>query len=1460
MEMEKQRKWQFFLILTVIALTVYNILPTVFYYSQPLKDPIQRTQAEEIATAIQTRANQLESESKEWLSSFCEMLNLKPTSIALDEKNPQFFAVSFLKQEEARKFRSYLPRSGALIPFVPAQLALPHQEESSKEVIVQRRVPIHFDAPESLFDFAKKDPKDSLYRELILDRAAQIALTIGGPSESAMALASRNFDYLASQINTLSQVFEESVPPRFAAAFTQGPFSNKSAAIQSLITAFDTQRDQLKKEKGTLSEENLRLAEQKESSLIRAKKVLKKQEAHFAGGQDPWDLSQIEALLKEADPLAPAQTLSFGNRSPYFSDLVINWAEGQIFLKLHQDVANFREALNNKDLFEQLLINEVAKITRSSEESILPTHQGYALSLHKLPETSGCLVLDLEKVAQLQMSPLLSTLKNEWNPQHVDLQALKIVDYATYQTLSSDEQALALIVSTPHSAPPGLRNNSLYVIAKGIDKILQNYESFPDSEQAQVFSADFKKLADILRQNGFLGYRTSLLPSENGASTEFVFEKSDFYRPLLAATREDFSVNGTQKYAYLELSNLEQRLAKTNQIENQIHEDLLKWKDEYQAAQISLNPLLRYDVPKPTHSAFWDNLKLSLRKFFRGDEKRVIRWGLDLSGGKTVQIELRDANNQVVKNEADIKQGINELYNRVNKMGVSEVSIRQLGNHIVLDFPGSQSLSAAELIQSSSMYFHLVNEKFSSLHSPLAESAHHFLQEVWNEAIVSNRKDPQSLNLIAWKHLHGDSPRSEAAQMLLQNGLQLASPDDCNGSHSTDDDLCKIGILRGANPSEWHGQSHPLLFIFRNFALEGAQLEQIRSNYDPSKGNYLSFEVTSSATRPDGTKIYPSHNLHAWTSKFSKEKILGTTSEIYTPGRGWRMAVLLNDTIINAPTLDSALKDSAMISGQFSQREVNQLASDLKAGSLTFTPHILSEKNVSPELGQSDRAKGIVATLIALALVIGAMILYYRFAGFVASVAVLFNLLIIWAIYQNLGATLSLAGIAGIILNMGMAVDANVLVFERMKEEFAISGRIASAITSGYQKAYSAIIDSNVTTVIAALILLNFDAGPIKAFAITLIIGIASSMFTALFMTRYYFTGWAQNPKHRALNMSHWIKAKKIDFLKRSKLAFAVAAAIILVGGSFVYTNRSGMFGMDFTGGFSVDLELAKDPSASYVKEVENALSQNGISHRDFQVRELNPSNQLRILLGTSMEEKGKPFYSMPLEKEKANSLYSYERNPRIDWVVQALQNQGLSLTPRSLSELDSHWTLMSGQMSDSMRNNAALGLLIAFVCIFIYITFRFEYKFAAAAIVCLLHDVFITLGFMGLLYMLGVPIQIDLNTIAALMTIIGYSLNDTIIIFDRIREEMSLTRNKPLSQIVNSALNATLSRTTITSGTTLLVLIALVALGGPSIFSFALVMTIGVFFGTLSSWYIAAPLMLFFHGREEKELTQQAF
>lgn len=571
------------------------------------------------------------------------------------------------------------------------------------------------------------------------------------------------------------------------------------------------------------------------------------------------------------------------------------------------------------------------------------------------------------------------------------------------------------------------------------------------------------------------------------------------------------------------------------------------------------------------------------------------------------------------------------------------------------------------------------------------------------------------------------------------------------------------------------------------------------------------------------------------------------------------MAVILNGSIISKPTLRAALRDGGTISGRFSQREVNQLAADLKAGSLSFTPKILSEQNVSPELGKEERMKGIIASTVAILLVVGAMIAYYHFAGAVAACAVVLNLLIMWGVLQNIDSALTLPAIAGIVLTIGMAVDANVLVFERVREEFKISGRIASAIQAGYRKAFSAIIDSNITTVIAALILIQFDSGPIKGFAVTLIIGIVSSMFTALFMTRYFFAGWVQNPQHKELKMSQFFNQTNFDFLAQTKKAVTISLLLMAFGTYMFISQRNTMLGMDFTGGYSLVVDLEEKPDhPNYRLLSTNAFLERGASSNDFQVRELSRPNQLRIQMGISMEEKGHPFYQMPETLAEGKFTYPYQSNPRLTWVVDTLQTAGLNVQPAQLTSLERNWTVMSGQFSESMRNNAIIALSVALLSVLLYITLRFEFKFALSAVVGLVHDVIITLGILAIFHKMGFPVQIDLQVIGAIMTIIGYSLNDTIIVFDRIREDMKILRKMKFADIINHALNVTLSRTVMTSGTTLLVLLALVLLGGKSIFAFSLVMTIGVLVGTLSSLFIAAPVLLFLHNREVKKQEEE--
>lgn len=1508
--MERRKRWQFWLIVAVLTLTLYNILPTIFYYSNPLKDPIDQKRAEATITSMATRVDALEQNAVDWLYSYTGMIGTKPESIQVRTDNPQLIDISFSNTKDAALFRKFLPHAGRLIPFVPAQLDLFSNEQTGTTVTVARKVGVSLDGQTDLFRFASVEGEngkaDDLYREITFDRMEQLGIAFAGPSRQALmtqAVVQNQNDLdevvisLAKEIVEVQSTFGDKSPiaARYFAWFTQIDSPLRETMVTKLADRMDSLKGKLKQEADTLAAEKKRAEESGElisssneqtqymlrnqiQSLEYAAGVIRKNTGLFQAGKKPFTLTGIAKRLDDGftgvTRQAPTQALDLEGRNPFIKSLVIDWNNGTVETEFFDDVTaiRFSDATTEneqylKDRLQQLVINDIARASRISDETIKPTADTFGIDLNTLTNTQSILTMDLGSLAALKLDQYSAMLNNSWNPTHQDLvrDVFPIVDYETYQQLPSNDQKLGLVLYAPamskEPAPEGFRNGSIYIIARGLNTISEKYREVGQSADSKVFFDDFKKLNDLLQANGFIGYPASKYGVASQFSKDYIFELDDYYSNLLKATRENFTVKGSKKFAVLDFTDVEQRLLTENKIDDSIQEDLLQWKEDYQSALVDTDITKKYLVPPPTKSPLWQNIKLNAVKYVRGDDRKILKWGLDLSGGKTVRIGLRDHNNRPVTNPVDLNQAVNELYSRINKMGVSEQTIRIENDNIILEFPGSQAWSAADLVKASAMYFHITNEKFSTNNDELKDAVNEFLQNIWNEAVVTNRKDIESINEIAWQQLGGDTlgdedarPRSDAATILYDSGLRLANPKEETKSGRFNDTVSSIAMLRGDDYTAWEGQGHPLIVVFHNYAMEGSSLTNVQAGYDSKEGNILSFSVKGSYDQADRTGS-PRDDLYAWTSQFAEEKIVGTPREKYSKGHGWRMAVVLNDTVISSPRLSAALSDGGRISGRFTQREINQLSADLKAGSLSFTPKILSEENVSPDLGREERTNGIVASITALILVVIAMVGYYRFAGIVASCAVLLNLLIIWGVLQNLGAALNLPAIAGIVLTIGMAVDANVLVFERIREEFALSGRIASAIQTGYRKAFSAIVDSNITTLLAAIILIQFDSGPIKGFAVTLIIGILSSMFTALFMTRYFFAGWVQNPKNKSLPMAQWIRNPNFNFLSKTKAAFTLTFAVLAIGGYLLFSQGSTILGMDFTGGYSLTVQVQEqEGNPSYRTLAAEALENAGANSNDFEIRELTLPNQLRIQLGTVMEEPGHPFNALPEVYTEGKFEQEYLKNPRIVWVVNALQEQGLKVQESDLDKLDRNWSVVSGQLSDAMRNNALYAMAAAVLSILVYITIRFEFKYAIGAVIGLVHDVAVTLAILGMFFALGFPVQIDLTVIGAIMTIIGYSLNDTIIVFDRIREDLRVLRKLSYPEIINHALNVTLSRTLMTSGTTLLVLLTLVLLGGYSIFTFSLVMTIGVLVGTLSSLFIAPPVLLLLHAREEEQ------
>lgn len=1522
--MERQKRWQFFVIVAVIALTLYNILPTIIFYSKPLHAPIDQKAANGVAKNIATRVHSLQDESIAWLDSFCSLLNVKPTSIKAKNADPSIIQVQFANSKQAEIFARFLPRAGSLIPFVPAQLGLCDEPaKNATSVLVIRNIGVDLESNEysKLFRFTtKEDAKSNVsdfYFDLTSDRFSVVAGALAGPSPiytqmlevlSDESEQTQNLIQTAKQILRVTETFGDgsSIANRFYGTLTQTDAPDAASVLNRFIAKMDEVRRSLdlkklaiqeeqsaKEAKGELIDvaklEQLDALKQDTGILNAASEVLKKHKEAAEANVKPLTRKQVQAWLLEQRKKNPSadsrMVLPLGKKSLLVNALALDFANDDITLLLHSDVQAIQKLSDSsehskikQEEINRLLMNELARITQITDETITQGLADYKINLSKLPGSKSLLALDLRKIADKIASNTLAQVKSEWNPTHADLTRDKLPIMTTEEFKQADaaQKRLCILVTVPSAKEallPGLRPGSVYVVMRGVQSIIDQYHRFSDSPEAINFGQQISELSKMLQQRGFIGYAGNQFDIGTELSRDFIFELDDYYSPLLAATRESFNVLGTKQYATLEFSNVEQRLTTENQIDDAIQEDLLRWKEGYQAAQVSLDPLAKYSVPAPVKNVYFQNFKRAMRAYFRGDGSKILKWGLDLSGGKSVRVALLDHSGRQVTSPEDLHQAVNELYARINKMGVSDRTIRIENATILIDFPGAQGLTASELVKASAMYFHMVNEQFGPYNAALAKDVNEFLQDVWNEAVVTNQKDEiEKIHEIAYNKLQMAASRVEksqtlgvksSAETLYQAGLRLINRAEDQVTGAFDDTLSMIARFR-EDASERRLHSHPLLIAFSNYALEGSSLDNVHTGYDTSKGNILAFDVRSSYS---GTKAAsganPRDDFYAWTSQFSEDKIAGTAKEALSSGRGWRMAVILNDSVITAPSLNAALRDHAMISGNFTQREVNKLATDLKAGSLSFTPKILSEQNISPDLGMKERRNGIIASLVGVALVIAMMCSYYRFAGLVACIAVLFNVLVIWAVMQNIEMALTLPGIAGIVLTVAMAVDANVLVFERTREEFKISGRIASALQLGYKKAFSAIIDSNITTIIAALILLQFDSGPVRGFAVTLVIGIISSLFTSLFMTRYFFAGWVQNPNHKELVMAEWIKAPNFDFLKFTKPAFILSGILLLVGVGVLAKEWKSIFGMDFTGGYSlvVDLQEKPDLKETYRDTAKNALLAKGLNSGEFQIRELGRPNLLRIQLGISLELAGEPFHGMPLELSETDSKFAYDfqKNPRIVWLVDTLKQKGLEVKTSSLAQLGSSWTHMSGQFSDAMRNNAVIALTLSLIAVLVYIAIRFEWKFAVSAVLALLHDVLLTISVVALGHSIGLPLQIDLEVVGAIMTIIGYSLNDTIIVFDRVREDMRIMRKKSLREIINHALNTTLARTLMTSSTTLLVLLALVFLGGKTIFTFAFVMTVGVFLGTLSSLFIASPILLYLEEKSAKSALQHS-
>ncbi len=544
---------------------------------------------------------------------------------------------------------------------------------------------------------------------------------------------------------------------------------------------------------------------------------------------------------------------------------------------------------------------------------------------------------------------------------------------------------------------------------------------------------------------------------------------------------------------------------------------------------------------------------------------------------------------------------------------------------------------------------------------------------------------------------------------------------------------------------------------------------------------------------------------------------------------GKQIAVVLDGYVYSYPVVNSEISGgSSEISGNFDLKEAKDLANILKSGKMPAPARIIQEEIVGPSLGQEAINSGLTSFLIAFGLVLLYMVFYYRSAGLVADVALILNIFFIFGVLASFGAVLTLPGIAGIILTVGISVDANVLIYERIREEMKQGKGIKLAISDGYKNAYSAIIDANVTSLLTAIILGVFGKGPIFGFAVTLGIGILTSLFSAIFITRLIFERFLD--KNKAITFSsksteNLFKNMNIDFLSKRKLYYTISSVVIVVGIiSLIFRGLN--FGVDFKGGRSYVVRF--DENVRTV-DVQEALKE--VYGEAPEVKIFGDKNQVKITTKYRIEEQG----------------------AEVDNEVEAMLFKGLKpffKEGTDMTAFTEHHRMSSIKVgptiADDIKVAAVWAVLFSLFGIFLYIFFRFkDWRYGLGAVGALAHDTLFVLGLFSLLYgIVPFSLEIDQAFIAAILTVIGYSINDTVVVFDRIREYRSSFRKKDRETTLNTALNSTLSRTVSTSLSTLVVLLAIFIFGGEVIRGFIFAMLIGVLVGTYSSLFIATPIV----------------
>ena len=571
---------------------------------------------------------------------------------------------------------------------------------------------------------------------------------------------------------------------------------------------------------------------------------------------------------------------------------------------------------------------------------------------------------------------------------------------------------------------------------------------------------------------------------------------------------------------------------------------------------------------------------------------------------------------------------------------------------------------------------------------------------------------------------------------------------------------------------------------------------------------------------------YDQYNRLAVSLEFNetgREKFAQATEKFL----GRQIAIYLDEELISAPRVDTVIPDGkAQITGSFTAEEAANLALQLRSGALPVQLQELEIRSVGPQLGRDSLTRSVRAGAAGIILVLLFMLAYYRTLGLMAAVGLIVYAALVLVVMKVLNVTLTLPGIAGLILSVGMAVDANVIIFERIKEELRKGRTMRPAVEAGFSQAFRSILDSNVTTLIAAAVLFQFAQGPVRGFAVTLSVGILVSMFTAIVLTRYLLrqaAGTALLPTPQSSLRQETEPAKRgLNFIAWRKYAL-IFSCLIIAAGMTAWAVRGLNYGVDFTGGTIMQIDLGQEFT---LDEVRDTLAPFGLA-------------------GAAVQKVGSEQAGAEVEKSQEVLIRTPELTAAEQDEIFAAFQERFALAEDALIRVDN----VGAAVGSELQRQAVIALLLAGLGMVIYITIRFEFRFAVTAIIALLHDAAMMLTFFALFRQ-----ELNSTFIAAVLTILGYSINDTIVIYDRIRENMRLQRKESVAEIVNNSIAQFLIRTINTSLTTLLVLVTMLIFGGLTIRPFVSALVVGVVFGTYSSIFLASPLWQWWKERRAKK------